>query len=215
MQGLTSKDKNEKTIKLMITQGIHGYFLQEKWLLGKFYRMIRGHLLLHHGMATKPCHMNWTRSGVAIILGPFLLRACNIAGKPPPTTSASNSDFPSRMIGATFCFNNHSNKKEETYHIKGRGRIKIFLASIYHPVEHNDQKRLNEELSSFYNAIPWNYKLLSVQDVNSNIGVRSKMFRDVIRPNGIDNRNAKDKYLLFLLNSIKLRVLLTYFRHEN
>ena len=41
------------------------------------------------------------------------------------------------------------------------------------------------------------------------------MFRDVIGPNGIDNRNAKVKDLLFLLNSIKFRVLLTYFRHDN
>ena len=41
------------------------------------------------------------------------------------------------------------------------------------------------------------------------------MFWDVIGLNGIDNRNAKVKYLLFLLNSIKFIVLLTYFRHRN
>ena len=32
---------------------------------------------------------------------------------------------------------------------------------------------------------------------------------------GINNRNAKGKDLLFLLISIKFRVLLTYYRHEN
>ena len=41
------------------------------------------------------------------------------------------------------------------------------------------------------------------------------MFWDVIGLNGSDNRNAKGKYLLFLLNSIKFRVLRTYFRHSN
>ena len=138
-----------------------------------------------------------------------------MAGKPTPITSASNSNFPGQIIGVTLCFSNHSNKKADTYHNWGRGRIKIFLAYIYHPVEHDDQKRFNEDLASFYNAIPPNAKLLSSQDVNSNIVIRSKIFCDVIGPNGIDNRNAKGKDLLFLLNSIKLSVLLTYFRHKN
>ena len=92
--------------------------------------------------------------------------------------------------------------------------IKIFLDSIYNPVEHDDHKRFNKELARFYNAIPRNSELLSSQDVNSNIGVRSKIFCDVIGPNRIDNINGKVKYLLFLLNIIKLRVLLTYFRHK-
>ena len=35
------------------------------------------------------------------------------------------------------------------------------LASIYHPVEHDDQKRFNKELASFYNAIRWNVEILS------------------------------------------------------
>ena len=60
-----------------------------------------------------------------------------------------------------------------------------------------------------------NSELLSGQDVNCNISVRYKMFRDLISPNVINNRKAKGKDLLFLLNSIKFRVLLTYFRHNN
>ena len=138
-----------------------------------------------------------------------------MASKPPPITSATNSDFPGRMIGVTLCFLNRSNKKADTFHKRGREMIKIFLASIYHPVEHNDQKRFNEELASFYNAILRNTELPVGQDINSNIGVRSKMFRDVIKPNVINNRNAKGKDPLFLLNSNKFRLLLTYFRHDN
>ena len=83
------------------------------------------------------------------------------------------------------------------YHKRDKGTITIFLASIYQPADHENQKRFNEELESFYNAIPRNAELLSAQDVKYSIGVRSKMFRNVIGPNGIDNRNAKVKYLIF------------------
>ena len=183
--------------------------------LGHFSRTIRGHLLLHHGMTTNLCHRGLTSSGVAIILGPALLRAWNMARKPPPVTSAICSEFPGQMIGITLCFPNRLNNKSDRYHNRGRGKIKIFLASIYHPVEHDYQKRFNEELASFYNAIPRNSELIAGQDVNSNIGVRSKMFRDVIKPNRIDNHNAKVKDLLFLLNSITFRVLLNYLRRNN
>ena len=215
VQGITGEDKLDKTIDLMITRGIHGYFLQGIWLLRTSSRTIRGHLLLHHGMAKKPCHRVWSSRVVAIIIGPALLRAWEMAGKPPPITSASNSDFPGQMIGVTLCFSNRSNKKADTYHKRDKGRINIFLASIYHPLYHDDQNRFNQELESFYNTIPWNAKILAGQDVNSNIGVRSNIFRDVIGPIGINNRNAKGKDLLFLINSIKFRVLLTYFRQDN
>ena len=82
-------------------------------------------------------------------------------------------------------------------------------------MEQDNQKRFNEELVSLYNAIPRNAELLVVQYVNSNIGVQYKMFRDVIGPKRIDNCNAKGKDLLFIINSIEFRVLLTYFRHNN
>ena len=119
------------------------------------------------------------------------------------------------MIDTNLFFPNLSNKKADKYHKRGRVNIKIFLASIYHPVEHDDQKQFNKELASFYNTIPRNAELLAGQEVKSNIRIWSKIFRDLIGPNVIDNRNSKGKELLFLLNSIKLIVLLTYFRHDN
>ena len=120
-----------------------------------------------------------------------------MAGKPPPITSSPNFDFPGRMIGVTLCFPNRSNKRTDSYHKRGKGGIKIFLASIYHPVDHEDQKRFNEELASFYNLIPRNAKLLAGQDVNCNIEIWSKMFCDTIGLCGINNRNAKGKDLPF------------------
>ena len=84
-----------------------------------------------------------------------------MARKPPPVTSASNYDFPVWMIVITLCLSNRSNKKVYTYHKKGRWRINIVLAYIYHPVDHDDKKRFNEELASFYNAIPRIAEILS------------------------------------------------------
>ena len=75
VQGITGEDKIEKTIELMITIGIHGYCLHETWILGTFSRTIRGNLLLHHGMETKPCHRGWESSAVTLILGHTLIRA--------------------------------------------------------------------------------------------------------------------------------------------
>ena len=128
MQGITGGDKLEKTIKLMITRGIHGYCLQETWLLRKFFRTIREHLLLHHGMAKKPCLRGRASSGVAIILGPTLLRAWDMAGKPPPINLSPDSDLPGWMIGVTLCFPNRSNKRSDKFHKRGKGKINIFLA---------------------------------------------------------------------------------------
>ena len=153
--------KLDKTIELMISRGIHRYYLQGKWILGAFSRLIQGHLLLHHGMAKKTCHKGQASSSVTLILGPALIQAWEMVGKPTPITSASNSDFPGRMIGVTLCFSNRSNKKADTCHKRGKVRINIFLASIYHPVDHEDQKRFNKELASFYNAIRWNVEILS------------------------------------------------------
>ena len=128
-----------------------------------FSRTIRGLLLIHHGMTTEPCHRCRTNSRVVIILGPALLRAWNMAVKPPPISSAINYEFSGRMIGDTLFFPKRSKNKSDRYHNRGRGMIKIFLDSIYHPVEQDDQKRFNKELVSLYNAITRNSKLLSLK----------------------------------------------------
>ena len=131
------------------------------------------------------------------------------------TTSASNPDFPGRMIGINLCFPNQSNKKSDRYHKRGSGEIMIFLSSIYHPVEHDEHKRFNEGMAIFYNAIPRNAKLLFSKDGNSNVGIRFNMFQYVLGKQGLDNPNVKGRDLLLLLKSNKFKVLLTYFKHSN
>ena len=126
-----------------------------------------------------------------------------MAGKPPPITSPSNSDFPGQMIGVTILFTKRPNTISDTYHKKGRGRIKIYLSSIYYSVEHEEKKRFNEEPASFYNAIPRKSELLSDQNINTNFDVRSNMLSDVLGQQGIDNCNAKVRDLQFLLKNNK------------
>ena len=84
-----------------------------------------------------------------------------------------------------------------------------------HPVEHADHKEFNEELDSLYTNIPQNAELFPRQDITLNVGNQSEMFTDVVGTNGIDNRNAKGKYFLFLLGANNFRLLLSYFKHNN
>ena len=121
-----------------------------------------------------------------------------MSGKRLPINYARNSDLPGKIIGVTFCLSNRPNKMLDMYYNKVRGRIKIFISLIYHPVEHYEQNSFKEDLASFYNATPRNTELLSVQDVNANVGVQSKMFSDVIGLHGLDNLNDKGKDILFL-----------------
>ena len=215
VNGLKADDKLEKIISMMIVRNIQGYCMQETWMLGDFILKIRGHTVIHHGMQERKADRGRYAAGVGIVLGPFLTGIWEKTGKLPPVTSPITSPFPGRMIGITLCFPNGSNRSRDRYHRKAKGEIKIFLCSIYHPVEHDEQKYFNDELDAFYGRAPRNAEILSGQDINANAGVATVRFRDVIGPNGINNRNVKGKDFLFLLKSNKLKLLLTFFKHRN
>ena len=63
--------------------------------------------------------------------------------------------------------------------------------------------------------MPRNAELISGQDVNTNVGIQSKMFLYVLGHKGIVNSNLKGKYLIFVLKNNKFRVLLTNFKHSS
>ena len=52
-------------------------------------------------------------------------------------------------------------------------------------------------------------------DINCNVGVTSKRFSDTLGPHGIDNRNIKGIELLYLYKTNNLKILLSYFKHNN
>ena len=94
-------------------------------------------------------------------------------------------------------------------------QIHMFLASIYHPMEPEEEVLFNSELSSFYDRILRNAEIVSGQDVNANVGVRSKLYGEVLAPHGINNRDNKGRNLLNLLKFKNLRILNSYFIHPN
>ena len=68
--------------------------MQDTWLPGSFSTDIRGNLLFNHSMEKKAFHRCQRSSRVAIILGPVLIRACNMAGKLIPITSTKQLGLP-------------------------------------------------------------------------------------------------------------------------
>ena len=129
--------------------------------------------------------------------------------------SKPNSKYPGRMIVVTLSFPNQSNRKSDTFSKKAKGNVKLFICSAYHPYEHAEQIKFYDELDSFLTNRPRNLELLLGADVNSNVGIQSTMFQDVIGPNGLSNRNLKGKDLLYLLKSNQCKILLSYYTHNN
>ena len=52
-------------------------------------------------------------------------------------------------------------------------------------------------------------------DVNCNLGIRSKRFKDILGPHGLDNLNLKGREILYLYESNNFKILLSFFAHTN
>jgi hypothetical protein len=75
----------------------------------------------------------------------------------------------------------------------------------------------NDTLVDLLKIAPDKATLLLAHDINANVGVRgeSREFDDVLGPFGIDNRNDKGAAALNFLQSLKLRVMNTYYNHPH
>ena len=62
------------------------------------------------------------------------------------------------------------------------------------------------------NSVPKSSNFIGGHDVNANLRVRKKMYRGVIGPFGIDNRNMKGRRLLSVLIQNRLKVANSYFK---
>ena len=69
-------------------------------------------------------------------------------------------------------------------------------------------------MDKFYANAPRNSEILAGQDINATVGISLPMFNGVLGENGIINRNAKGKDLMFLIKAQKLKVLTSYFTHK-
>ena len=165
-------------------------------------------------MKEKPQIQGKKSSGVMIILCPELARAWTRSGKLEPITSLINSKFTGQMIGLTLCFPNKSNRWTDTYHRKAKGVMKLFLCSIYHPHDIDEQKYFYDELDQFITNRPRNSEILMGADIICNVGIISKRFSNTLGPQGINNRNIKGRELLYLCKTNNLKILLSYFKHN-
>ena len=53
-----------------------------------------------------------------------------------------------------------------------RGYLKIFVASIYHPVDEKEHTEFSDTLSSILGSLPKTVQFIGGHDVNANLGVR-------------------------------------------
>ena len=60
-----------------------------------------------------------------------------------------------------------------------------------------------------------NSEIIMGADVNCNVGVTSKLFSDTLGPHGVDNRKIKGGELLYLYKTNNLKIILSYFKHNN
>ena len=61
------------------------------------------------------------------------------------------------------------------------------------------------------NSVPKSSNFIGGPDVNANLGVRKKIYKGVIGPFGIDNRNMKGRRLMSVFIHNRLRVANRYF----
>ena len=114
----------------MISKGIMIYCLQETWVLGNEVIMVRGHMIfLHNRCEQEEGTKGRNPVGVAIILSPVEIEAWKEAGLNPPTTTSSDSDFVGRFVGIKMSFT-----RFDKWGKRVRGYLKLFIASMYHPV---------------------------------------------------------------------------------
>ena len=86
----------------------------------------------------------------------------------------------------------------------------MFIASIYHPVDAKYHEEFNDTLSMLLNSVPKPLNFIGGHDVNANLGVWGKLYKGVIGPFVIDNRNTKGRKLLRFLSQNILRVENSY-----
>ena len=93
--------------------------------------------------------------------------------------------------------------------------MKLFIASIYHPVDETEHEEFNNTLSSLLNSIPRSDEFIGGHDVNANLGVRSEIHHRAIGMYGINNRNNKGRKLLSIFSANNLRVINTFYEKSS
>ena len=108
--------------------------------------------------------------GVAIIRSPIAVTAWRAAGAKPPITTHLQSKFVGRFLGLKLQF-----PRFDQFDRILRGELKLFIASIYHPVDASEHEQFNDTLSMLVNSVPKSLNFIGGHDVNANLGIREKL----------------------------------------
>ena len=109
----------------------------------------------------------------------------------PPITTPMDTPSVGRLIGVKLRY-----PQINQYEKKVRGNITLFAASIYHPVDEFEHTEFIDILSSITSSVPKIEKFIGGHDVNTNLGIRSKIYWKTLGPRGINNCNMKGRILL-------------------
>ena len=139
----------------MIQADLYIYIIYETWRIRTGSTFISGHMIIFHGKEKKKGHV---MAGMAIIIELALVTARKQAGAMPAMTSLEKYRFSGRMLGVLLSFLNIWSHHGKTHLISDH--INIFLASIYHPVDLEEQVHFNSELLNFYDRMPRNAEII-------------------------------------------------------
>ena len=99
-----------------------------------------------------------------------------------------DTPFVGRFIGVKLKFTGI-----DPYKKKVRVNTTLFLASIYHPVDELEHTEFIDILSTIMSSVPKNANFVGGHNVNSNLGIGSKMYGKNLGPWGINNKNMKGR----------------------
>ena len=183
VQGLSGKDKRleylvDPIVDLMVAKGILAYCVQETWIVGNANTVVRNHMIFRHNREEIEVGTGViVPGGVAIIITPKEVTVWRASGAKPPITTPLQSKFVGRFLGLKLQF-----PRFDKFDRRVRGELKLFIASIYHPVDNKYHKEFNDTLTMLVNSVPKSSNFIGGHDMNANIGVRKKLYKGVIGP---------------------------------
>ena len=121
-----------------------------------------------------------------------------------------DSPFLGRFIGVKLKF-----LRIDPYKKKVQGNTTLFVASIYHPVDDIEHTEFIDIMSTIMSSVPKNANFIGGHDVNSNLGIISKMYGNTLGPWGINNQNMKGRRILGFFSNNQLKVANSLYKNSS
>ena len=126
----------------MATKNIDAYCIQAKLLDEDLFKEIDEYTIFDHGLKEQVCSRS--QNEVAIILSSTYKKYYKSSGSLPPVISKGNDLTTVRFIGLKLNIEGKVTGKNKGAFSKKKVKTKIsklFISSVYHPVDDKDQKR--------------------------------------------------------------------------